>query len=103
VTVYNFSSTKANQGRKPYELYEGRKPDVSGLRHDPTAREALFLGYPEETTGYRLLDLVSGRIVESRDVKFREMWTVSGDYVSQLLRRSTLISQVWCYPLQFRM
>ncbi|KAJ8524899.1 hypothetical protein ON010_g16217 [Phytophthora cinnamomi] len=105
VTVYNFSPTKANQGCMPYELYEGRKPDVSGLRvwgcavtyfvpkkkrkgkHAPTAREALFLGYPETTTGYRMLDLVSGRIVESRDVKCREQWTVAGDYVSQLLEK----------------
>ncbi|KAJ8548442.1 hypothetical protein ON010_g11230 [Phytophthora cinnamomi] len=32
VTIYNFSPTKVNQGCTPDELYEGRKPDVSGLR-----------------------------------------------------------------------
>ncbi|KAG3080461.1 hypothetical protein PI125_g20432 [Phytophthora idaei] len=105
VTVRNFSPSKAIQGRTPYELFEGRKPDVSGLRlwgcaatyfvprqrrkgkQDTTAREALFLGYPESTTGYRVLDLVTGRIVETRDVKFREQWTVRAGYVDQLLEK----------------
>ncbi|OWY92699.1 Integrase, catalytic core protein [Phytophthora megakarya] len=93
IVAHNFSPSKAIQGRTPYELFEGRKPNVSGLRvwgcaviyfvpkvkrigkHDPTAREALFLGYPESSIGYRVLDLVFGRIVESRDVTFREQWT----------------------------
>ncbi|KAF4149816.1 putative integrase catalytic domain-containing protein [Phytophthora infestans] len=103
VTIRNFSPSKAIKDSTPYELFEGRIPDVSGLRvwgcaatyfvpkqrrkgkQDTTAKDALFLGYPKSTTGYRVLDLVTGHIVESRDVKFREQWTLAADYVDQLL------------------
>ncbi|KAF4131010.1 putative integrase catalytic domain-containing protein [Phytophthora infestans] len=102
VTIRNFSPSKAIEGSTPYELFGGRKPDVPGLRvrgcaaayfvlkqrrkgkQDTTVKEALFRGYPKSTTGYRVLDLVTGHIVVSRDVRFREQWTVAADYVDQL-------------------
>jgi len=67
----NRSPSKAIQCRTPYELLEGKKPDDSLLRllgcaatyyipkqkrkrkSEPTAREALFLGYPTSTAGFR--------------------------------------------------
>ncbi|KAF4145696.1 putative integrase catalytic domain-containing protein [Phytophthora infestans] len=82
VTIRNISPSTA--------LFEGQKPDVSSLKvwgcvatyyfpaqkrkgkQDIAAREALILEYPVSTTGYRVLDLISGRIVKSRYVKIRE-------------------------------
>ncbi|KAJ9565484.1 hypothetical protein OSB04_001450 [Centaurea solstitialis] len=73
----------------PYELWKGRKPDLSYLRvwgciayyrtPDPKrsklgARDikTIFVGYAINSNGYRLLDKETGVIVESRDVDFLE-------------------------------
>ncbi|POM76712.1 Integrase catalytic core protein [Phytophthora palmivora] len=90
VTVYNFSPSKSIQGRSPYELYEGRKPNVSGLRVWGCAVTMIKL--PEkrcflDILNRQLVIVFSGRIVDSRDVKFREQWTIASDYVVQLFEK----------------
>ena len=73
----------------PYELWKGRKPNLSYLRVwgclayyrvpdpkrtklGPRALKSIFVGYAENSKAYRLLDLNSNIIVESRDVEFLE-------------------------------
>ncbi|KAJ9536248.1 hypothetical protein OSB04_un000581 [Centaurea solstitialis] len=73
----------------PYELWKGRKPDLSYFRvwgciayyrtPDPKrsklgarAIKSIFVGYAINSNGYRLLDKETGVIVESRDVDFLE-------------------------------
>ncbi|KAJ9562187.1 LOW QUALITY PROTEIN: hypothetical protein OSB04_007347 [Centaurea solstitialis] len=73
----------------PYELWEGRKPNLNHLKvwgcvayyrtPDPKrsklgarAIKSVFVGYAHNSTTYRLLDNDSGVIVESRDVDFFE-------------------------------
>ena len=73
----------------PYELWNGRKPNLRYLKVwgciafyrvtdpkrtklGPRALKSLFVGYAENSKAYRLLDLSSNTIVESRDVEFIE-------------------------------
>jgi hypothetical protein len=71
----------------PYELWNGRKPNLSYLKVwgciayfrvpnpkrtklGPRAIQSVFVGYAMNSKTYRLLDLSSNTIVESRDVEF---------------------------------
>ena len=73
----------------PYKIWKGRKPNLIYLRvwgclafykiHDPKSSKlsargikSVFVGYAKNSKAYRLLDLDSNVIVESRDVKFIE-------------------------------
>ena len=73
----------------PYELWKGRKPNLSYFKVwgclayyrvpdpkrtklGPRAFKSVFVGYAENSKAYRLLDLSSNTIVESRDVEFFE-------------------------------
>ena len=73
----------------PYELWKGRKPNLRYLRVwgclafyrvtdpkriklGPRALKSVFVGYAQHSKAYRLLDLESNVIVESRDVEFIE-------------------------------
>ncbi|XP_074378507.1 uncharacterized protein LOC141720052 [Apium graveolens] len=73
----------------PYELLFDSAPDYSLLRCfgclcfvstskqsrtklEPRAHPCVFLGYPAATKGYKVLDLVTNRILVSRDIKFHE-------------------------------
>ena len=73
----------------PYELWNGRKPNLGYLKVwgciafyrvpdpkrtklGPRALRSVFVGYAENSKAYRLLDLSSNSIVESRDVEFIE-------------------------------
>ena len=73
----------------PYEVWKGRKPNLMYLRvwgclafyrvHDPKSSKlgprgikSVFVGYAENSKAYRLLNLDSNVIVESRDVEFIE-------------------------------
>jgi hypothetical protein len=86
VYLRNWSPTKAVEGKTPYEAWMGKKPTVSHLRvfgcdayaHVPKDErgkldvKCMFVGYGEETKGYRLYDPVRGKIIFSRDVVFNE-------------------------------
>ena len=73
----------------PYEIWKGRKPNLSYLRVwgcvafykalnsrrsklGPRGIKSIFVGYVENSKAYRLLNLDSNTIVESRDVEFIE-------------------------------
>jgi Reverse transcriptase (RNA-dependent DNA polymerase)/gag-polypeptide of LTR copia-type/Integrase core domain/GAG-pre-integrase domain len=103
IDVDNVSPSKALHGDTPYYRYFGSVPDLCHLRTWATlvlvfvpkhqranklaapARPALFLGYPKHCIGYRLLCLVTGKIIERRDVKFYEHLTVPRAFVTKLL------------------
>ena len=73
----------------PYKLWKGRKPnlqyfrvweclafhrvpDPKGTKVGPRAIKSTFVGYAKNSKAYRLLDLESNVIVESRNVEFLE-------------------------------
>jgi transposase InsO family protein len=101
VDVDNMSATRALNGRTPSEKLLGKAPDVSKIRvcgsvgfiHEPKrktklspkAEPGLLLGFAQRSPGYRLLHLRTGKLVEARDVRFREDITVSRQYTSSLL------------------
>lgn len=75
--------------KSPFELWTGRKPNVSYFRVfgckafvfvpkqlrrklDRKCKELQFVGYCEETKGYRFLDIKSNKVVISRDAEFEE-------------------------------
>ena len=73
----------------PYELWNGWKPNLDYIKVwgclafyrvinpkiiklGPIAMKSVFMGYAENSKTYRLLDLSSNIVVESRDVEFIE-------------------------------
>jgi len=81
-------SPAAGTAKTPWELFHGRKPDVSKLRAfgalayaqvpdqlrrklDPKAERGVMVGYATHTKGYRIL-MEDGAIIISRDVVFDE-------------------------------
>lgn len=87
VYLINRSPTDAVKNKTPYEMYHGRKPDLSGLKifgchafvqvpkhkrakFETNTRKCIMIGYGDN--GYRLWDKNTGEIVLSRDVKFDE-------------------------------
>ncbi|GMF56115.1 unnamed protein product [Phytophthora fragariaefolia] len=101
VDIDNMSPTRALKGKTPSEKLLGTVPSVAKIRVgssvgfvfvakrkdklSPKAEPALLLGFARSTTGYRLLHLRTGQIIEAHDVKFREDITVSRNYLSALL------------------
>ena len=89
VYLRNRSRTKAVRGMTPFEAWSKEKPAVGHLRvfgcdayaHvpkderkklDSKAKKCIFVGYGEETKGYRLYDPARAKIIFSRDVVFKE-------------------------------
>jgi hypothetical protein len=85
----NRSPTKVLKDKTPYEAWTGNKPDLSHLRvfgckalinvascrrqkWDPKAQEFIFVGYCEETKGYRVIHPVTKKLNKARDVVFFE-------------------------------
>ena len=83
------SSAISQKKATPYEMYYGRKPDVSHMRVFGCAAYAwipevsrkkldkktdtyCFVGYDKNSRGYRLFDPVTKKLVISRDVCFNE-------------------------------
>jgi hypothetical protein len=82
----------------PYELWNGRKPNLNYLKVwgciayfrvpdpkrtklGPRAIKSVFVGYAVNSKAYRLLDLSSNTIVESRDVEFIENKLISDSQI----------------------
>lgn len=89
VHVHNRVPSRVIQNSSPYELWNGRKPNLDYLKVwgclafyrvsdpkrtklGPRAVKSVFMGYAANSKAYRLLDLSSNAIVESRDVEFIE-------------------------------
>lgn len=79
----------ARDGATPYELWNGKKPNLQHLRifgseayvhvpkqlttkFDARAKKMILVGYDGESSNYRLYDPVSRKIAGSRDVVFNE-------------------------------
>ncbi|CAO2824836.1 unnamed protein product [Amaranthus hypochondriacus] len=89
IYILNHSPTKAVRNKTPYEAWNNKKPIVNHLKifgciayalnkdqrkdkFDPKGKKYLFVGYSEESKGYRLLDPHSKKLIVSRDVIFDE-------------------------------
>ena len=81
--------------KTPYEMWNGRKPDLSEIRvfgskayfyvpkekrskWDNRAEEGIFVGYYENAKGYRILQLATNKIIISRTVNIDEENKSSG-------------------------
>lgn len=89
----NRSPTIAVTGITPEEAWSGGKvdlkflrvfgckafmhiPDVKRKKLDPKSLELVFVGYCENTKGYRLIDSSTGKLYKAKDVVFLESSTV---------------------------
>ncbi|KAG7599301.1 Integrase catalytic core [Arabidopsis suecica] len=101
-------SKSLERGVTPIEIWSGKKPSVDQLKvfgcvcyiHipdekrrklDTKAKQALFVGYSNESKGYRVFLLNEEKIEVSRDVTFDEKKTWSHDEKGE---RKSILSQV---------
>uniref|UniRef100_A0A2A4JA71 Integrase catalytic domain-containing protein n=1 Tax=Heliothis virescens TaxID=7102 RepID=A0A2A4JA71_HELVI len=87
--IINRSPTTSINKRTPYELWTGKLPDLSNIKifgsevmmqvpkekrkkWDPKSQRMIFVGYCDNTKGYRLAEPKTNRIMKSRDVEFLE-------------------------------
>ena len=85
----NRSPTAAIPDKTPFECWYGSKPDLTHLRvfgciayvHvpnelrkklQPKSQKCIFMGYPDDTKGFRLYNLESKKFIRSRSVIFCE-------------------------------
>lgn len=88
VHILNRSGTSPEDGRTPYELWYGKSPDLNKLRNfgnkvfshvpkqlrkkwDAKSREGIFVGYEENTKGYRIYYPKERKVDIARDVIFK--------------------------------
>jgi uncharacterized membrane protein YgcG len=98
VHILNVSPTKAVKNKTPFEVWSGRKPDVSYLKifgciayglidqHnrrklDSKAQKFIFVGYCSNSKGYKLYNPESGKVCVNRNVIFDEKakWMLKGE------------------------
>ena len=89
VYTHNRSPTSAIKNGTPYELWFGKRPDISNLRvfgcicyfHvpkelrqklDSKSQKAIFVGYPDGVKGYKVYDIEDNKFRYSNVVKFDE-------------------------------
>ena len=87
VYILSRSPTKSVRNRTPYEAWSGRKPEVSHLKvfgcpayslnkapnkdkFDHKGEKLLFVGYNDESKGYKLLNPINNKLIVARDVIF---------------------------------
>lgn len=87
--ITNRCPTRALAFLTPEEMWSGKKPDITHMKifgceamvhvpkekakkWDSKANKMIFIGYSEQTKGYRLLDTKTRKVVISRDVIFLE-------------------------------
>lgn len=108
IYILNRCPTKAVQNRTPFEAWHKKKPVVDHMRifgsiayshistpnkdkFDEKNEKLIFIGYSDESKGYRLYNPTTGKLVVSRDVIFDEVaswnWmgntTVAGDFFKE--------------------
>lgn len=89
--IINRSPTKSLEGKTPYELWTGKKPNLSHMKifgsvamvHVPNQKrqkwdkksiKMIMVGYCENTKGYRVMDPITHKVIKSRDVAFFEKY-----------------------------
>jgi len=89
VYLLNRCLTKAVQNKTPVEVWSGRKPSAKHLKvfgcicyvHIPNQKRSkldektekgIFIGYSDQSKGYRVYNLKTKKLMISRDVKFDE-------------------------------
>ncbi|KAI3507425.1 hypothetical protein L1887_22411 [Cichorium endivia] len=87
--IINRLPSKVLKNQTPYEIVFGHKPDYEHMRtlgclayyssietggdkFEFRGRPGVFMGYPQGTKGFKILDIEHGRMAISRDVKFAE-------------------------------
>ena len=103
--ISNRAYVRKGLDKTPYELYKGRKPNISHLRifgskcfihnngkvnigkFDPKADTGIFIGYSLRSKAYRIYNLRTRTIEESMHVVFDEnsSWKKSRDEDDQLI------------------
>ena len=90
VYTHNRSPTSALNNVTPYELWFGKRPNISNLRvfgcicyyHvpkelrrklDPKSRKAIFVGYVDGVKGYKVFDIETNKFCISNVIRFSEM------------------------------
>lgn len=88
VYLRNRSPSKSLDGRTPYEIWTGRKPNVKHLKvfgcnavvlnrkkgkFDPKGSSMIMVGYSRVSKAYRLYDRKNRQVVERRNVLFDEL------------------------------
>jgi hypothetical protein len=85
----NFSPTSSLKNKFPQEAWSGMKSSVSHFKvlrcvaysHfpkdlrinlDDRSEKCIFVGYSENSKAYRLYNLITQKLIVSRDVKFQE-------------------------------
>ncbi|OMO69325.1 Integrase, catalytic core [Corchorus capsularis] len=112
VYLLNRLSTRAINGKTPYEAWYGVKPSVDHLRIfgcicyayvpevkrdklDHKADTGIFLGYSSNVKGYRVYNLKTEKVILSRNVKFDEFaaWDWNSHEIQATGRQSTMSDQ----------
>ncbi|KAL7288350.1 hypothetical protein TKK_0017683 [Trichogramma kaykai] len=96
VYILNRTLNSSNSKQTPFEIWFGRKPDISHVRifgsecfaqvpnvfrkkWDAKARKLILVGHENESMNYRLFDPDTGNISVSRNVTFNENALISGN------------------------
>lgn len=107
--VINRSPSRVLAEVTPYEKWTGKKPNLSNLKifgstamvhipkqnrlkWDRKSRELIFVGYCDNTKGYRLYDPVNKKVVVSRDVIFIEKTFHSDNQTQQPVLTKELVN-----------
>ena len=65
--------TKANSHLKVFgSVAYAHVPDQRRMKLEDKSKRYVFIGYDEKTKGYKLLDLISKKVMVSRDVQINE-------------------------------
>lgn len=108
--IVNRSPSRALEGKSPYELWTGKKPNLSHIRifgsevmvHVPKERrqkwdrksnKMIFVGYCDNTKGYRVMNPKTHQITKSRDVVFFENSHLHKENMISVLPESTSSSE----------
>ena len=87
--IQNISPHRSIKDKTPYKAWSGLKLEVTQFRifdsHawaqipsekrkaiDPHRNECIFVGYPDDVKGYRLIDLSSDQLIIEHSVQFKE-------------------------------
>lgn len=103
VYLRNRCPTRPLKNKTPYEVWTGNKPNVSHFqtfghkayvlnknpaqkKFDVKSQECIFIGYSEESKGYRLWNPRTRKIIKSRDVRFLNKISTIGENTPELER-----------------